>query len=102
MYITRGMEVGHPKCLQMRTGGEGYQASCVHTHLHHFFSYFFMFFRVSVLHQYLQTLLYTIVIVAVTVILCYWCRSLLTKTQNFQKNRNTQGALSGLRQFLAN
>ena len=102
MYITRGMEVGHPKCLQMRTGGEGYQASCVHTHLHHFFSCFFMFYCVSVLHQYLQTLLYTIVIVAVTVILCYWCRSLLTKTQNFQKNRNTQGALSGLRQFLAN
>ena len=92
MYITRGMEVGHPKCLQMRTGGEGYQASCVHTHLHHFFSCFFMFYCVSVLHQYLQTLLYTIVIVVVTV----------TKSQNFRKNCNTQGALSGLRQFLAN
>ena len=24
MYVTRGMEGGHPKCLQMRTGGEGY------------------------------------------------------------------------------
>ena len=34
MYVTRGMERGHPKCLQMRTGGEGYHASCVHTNLH--------------------------------------------------------------------
>ena len=24
MYVTRGMEGSHPKCLQMRTGGEGY------------------------------------------------------------------------------
>ena len=23
MYVTRGMEGDHPKCLQMRTGGEG-------------------------------------------------------------------------------
>ena len=36
MYVTRGMERGHPKCLQMRTGGEGYHASCVRTHLHLF------------------------------------------------------------------
>ena len=33
MYVTRGMEEGHPKCLQIRTGGEGY----VRTHLHYLF-----------------------------------------------------------------
>ena len=32
---------------------------------------------------------------------CYSCSSFLTKTQNFCKNRNMKGALSGLRQFLA-
>ena len=44
MYVTRGMEVGHPKCLQIRTVGEGYHVSCVRTHLHYLFSCFFMFF----------------------------------------------------------
>ena len=33
-YATRGMEGGHPKCVQLRTWGEGYHASCVRTHLH--------------------------------------------------------------------
>ena len=33
MYVTRGMEGGHPKCLQTRKGGEGYHASYVRTHL---------------------------------------------------------------------
>ena len=33
MYVTSEMEGGHPKRLQMRTGGEGYHASCVRTHL---------------------------------------------------------------------
>ena len=33
MYVTRGMEGGHPKCLQMRKRGEGYHDSCVRTHL---------------------------------------------------------------------
>ena len=32
------MEEGHLKCLQMRTGGEGYDASCVRTYLHYLFS----------------------------------------------------------------
>ena len=40
MYVTRGMEGDHPKCLQIRTGGEGYHASCVRTHLHYLFSCF--------------------------------------------------------------
>ena len=31
---------GHPKCLRVRTGGEEQDASCVRTHLHHFFSCF--------------------------------------------------------------
>ena len=39
MYVTRGMEGGHPKCVQVRAGGEGYHASCVRTHL----NYLFMF-----------------------------------------------------------
>ena len=34
MYVTKGMEGGHPKCLEMRTRGEGYRASCASTHLH--------------------------------------------------------------------
>ena len=38
MYVTRGMEGTNPKCLQMRTGGEGYRALCVRTHLHYLFS----------------------------------------------------------------
>ena len=33
---TRGIEVGHSKCLQMRTEGEGYHVSC--------FFMFFMFY----------------------------------------------------------
>ena len=40
MCVTRGMEGGHPKCLQMRTGGEVYHPSCVGTHLHYLFSCF--------------------------------------------------------------
>ena len=46
MYVTRGMKWGHPKCVQVRTGGEGYHAyirtyiSCVHTRLHYLFSCF--------------------------------------------------------------
>ena len=40
MYITKGMEGGQPKCLQMRTEGEEYHASCVRTHLHYLFSCF--------------------------------------------------------------
>ena len=40
MYATRGMEGGHPKGVQLRTGGEGYHASCVRTHLHYLFSSF--------------------------------------------------------------
>ena len=66
-YVTRGMEVDHPKCLQMRTVGKGYHASCVRTHLLYLFSCFSMFFHVSILHRYLQTLFYTIIIVVVTV-----------------------------------
>ena len=27
------MKRGHPKCVQVRTEGEGYHASCVRTHL---------------------------------------------------------------------
>ena len=37
MYVIRGIEVGHPKCLQMRTGVVGYQASYVRTPFHCFF-----------------------------------------------------------------
>ena len=40
MNVTREMEVGHPKCVQLRTGGEGYHVSCVRTHLHYLFSCF--------------------------------------------------------------
>ena len=40
MCVTRGMERGHPKRLQIGTRGEGYHASCVRTHLHHLFSRF--------------------------------------------------------------
>ena len=36
----RGMEGGHPKCVQVRTGGKGYHASCVCTHLRYLFSCF--------------------------------------------------------------
>ena len=42
MQLTKGMEGGHPKCLQMRTEGEEYQTSCVRTHLHYLF-YKFLF-----------------------------------------------------------
>ena len=40
MNVTREMEGGHPKCLQVCTGGEGYHTSCVRTHLHYLFSCF--------------------------------------------------------------
>ena len=33
IYVITRTKVGHPKCLQMRTGGEGYHASCVRTHI---------------------------------------------------------------------
>ena len=33
IWVTRGMEWGHPKCLQMCTAGEGCHASYVHTRL---------------------------------------------------------------------
>ena len=33
IYVITRIKVGHPKCLQMRTGGEGYHASCVRTHI---------------------------------------------------------------------
>ena len=33
----RGMEGGHPKCVQVRTKGEGYHASLVRTHLYYLF-----------------------------------------------------------------
>ena len=33
MGVTEGMEGGHPKCVQVHTGGEGYDSSCVPTHL---------------------------------------------------------------------
>ena len=33
MYATGGREGGRPKCVQVRTGGEGYHASCVCMHL---------------------------------------------------------------------
>ena len=36
---------GRPKCVQVRTVGEGYQASCARKHLH----YLFMFLSYSVL-----------------------------------------------------
>ena len=35
-------EGGHPKCAQVCTGGEGYYASCVRTHLRYLFSCFFL------------------------------------------------------------
>ena len=38
LYVTRGMEGGGQKCVKVRTGGEGYYASCVCTHLHCLFS----------------------------------------------------------------
>ena len=31
---------GHPKCVQVLIGGEGYHASCVRTQLHYLFSCF--------------------------------------------------------------
>ena len=46
MYVTKGKEGDHPKCLQMRTGGEGYHASCVRQHLS-----LFMFLSYDVLWQ---------------------------------------------------
>ena len=38
--IGGGWGVGHPKCLQVHTGGEGYPASCVRTYLRYLFSCF--------------------------------------------------------------
>ena len=43
MYVTRGMEGGHAKCIQVRTGEEGHNASCVRTHLHALLTSLFMF-----------------------------------------------------------
>ena len=40
MYVTRGMEGDHPKCILVPAGGERYHASCVRTHLHYLFLYF--------------------------------------------------------------
>ena len=39
-FATGGMKGGHPKCVQVRTGGDGYRASCVRMHLHYLFSCF--------------------------------------------------------------
>ena len=39
-YATEEMERGHQKCVQVRTGGEGYHALFVRTHLHYLFSCF--------------------------------------------------------------
>ena len=46
MYVTRGKEEDHSKCLQMRTGGEGHHASCARQHLS-----LFMFLSYGVLWQ---------------------------------------------------
>ena len=44
-HITRGMEEGPPKCVQVRLREEGYHVSCVRTHLYCLFSWFcFMVF----------------------------------------------------------
>ena len=40
MYVTRGIDGGHPNCLQMRKRGKGYHASCVRIHVHYLFSCF--------------------------------------------------------------
>ena len=40
MCVARKIDEGHPKCLQMPTGGEGYRTSCVRTHLYYLFSCF--------------------------------------------------------------
>ena len=40
VHVTRGMVGGHPKCVQVRTWGDGYHASCVRTPLHYLFSCF--------------------------------------------------------------
>ena len=42
MYVTRGIEGGHPKCAQMHTGGEEYNVSCVRTHLYYLFLCFYL------------------------------------------------------------
>ena len=39
-YTTEGMKGVHPKYVLVHTGGEGYYASCVRTHLHYLFSSF--------------------------------------------------------------
>ena len=71
MYVTRGLEVGHPTCLQMRTQVERritlYVNLRTYTIFFYVFSCFFMFFHVFILHRYSQTLFYIIVIVVVTV-----------------------------------
>ena len=41
---TRGIEVGHSKCLQMRTEGEGYHASCFF-HVFHVFMFYIDIYR---------------------------------------------------------
>ena len=42
MYVTRGIDGIHPKCVKVRTGGEEYHTSCVRTHLYYLFSHFFL------------------------------------------------------------
>ena len=42
------MELGHPKCLQIRTGGE--RISCERTYLHFLLSCSFMFFHVFIFY----------------------------------------------------
>ena len=46
MKVTRGVEWGYPKCLEMRTGGEAYYPSCVRTHLYYLFSGFVLWYLV--------------------------------------------------------
>ena len=59
------------------------------------------FIRGDILPRYLQPFFCTIVIVVVIFTQCFCCSSCLTKTQNFRKNRNIKGVLSGLRHILA-
>ena len=40
MYVTRGIEGSHRKCVQMGRGREEYHASCVLARLHYLFSCF--------------------------------------------------------------
>ena len=40
MYVTRGVKVAHPKCLQKRTEREGCHNSCLRTYIHYLSSCF--------------------------------------------------------------